>query len=102
MENSSDHEVIYCIIQLNFQIKSSEVYSSSQEIPKLAWKKATEDHKLEYNDILFRNLMNLEIPDCVSNCRDINCKDESHTSQIDVHLLTVLEWISISGEETIP
>jgi hypothetical protein len=102
VENSSDHEVIYCIIQLKFQVTADEKISSSQEIPKLSWKKATEDQKLEYNDVLFRNLMSIESPECISNCRDLNCKDESHISQIDAHLTKVLELISISGDETIP
>ena len=65
-------------------------------------KKTSEDQKPEYNDILFRKLNNVKLPDALAHCQDVNCKEAVHSKAIDEYCPNLLECISESGHLTIP
>ena len=105
VDNMSDHEPIYAVIN----IKETESEDSSDgEVPtmkanpKPKWKEASNDQKLEFNDILFRKLSALNIPVEVTECRNVHCKDVTHRNKIDSCIEEILKSVSDSGFETIP
>ena len=98
----SDHEPIYAIIKVAHTSKSDDDDNEPVGKPKPVWRNATDDQKLEYNDILFRRLLQMEIPESVKVCNDVNCNDEKHKSDIDNYVEDILVNISESGHETLP
>ena len=48
-----------------------------------------------------QKLQSLETPDCL-NCRDPNCKDESHSEERDGHMLDIMGALIESSHEHIP
>ena len=54
-ENLSDHEPIYLTYRSNIQSKDKEKVKLSQPKSKPCWRAASDDQKLEYDDIIFRN-----------------------------------------------
>ena len=56
----------------------------------------------QFNDILFRKLFSMEIPNEVTSCRDIHCENEEHKKQIDSFITDLLENVSDTGYETLP
>ena len=53
-DNMSDHEPIYAIIKVPRTSKSDDEDNKLVGKPKPVWRNATDDQKLQYNDILFR------------------------------------------------
>ena len=101
VENMSDHEPIYAVIKADHQ-KDKKSNGDDVDISlKPKWKDATADQKLEYNDVLFRKLMSLDIPEAVG-CRDVHCKDKNHRDDIDKYVKEILEAVNESGKESIP
>ena len=84
VENLSDHEPIYSVIDTPKLETKEQNDEEDRGPPNFDWKSATKDQKLDFNDELFKRLMNLNIPDCAQNCRNLKCKDKDHTDQIDV------------------
>ena len=64
--------------------------------------KASADQRLEYNDILFRKLNDLKLPDSLAHCQDVNCQNVNHRKTVDEHCLNILESICESGHSTLP
>ena len=100
-ENMSDHEPIYMKIETE-PLEHKQKIETENQAKKFMWKKATDDQKLDFNDVLFRKLLNRKIPDCVENCNDVNCKDSEHTEHLDNYVKELLTDISDSGHQTIP
>ena len=102
-ENQSDHECVFAKVRLRGPSENTASFSSDNIAKsKQCWDKATVDQKLEYNDVLFRKLMELHLPDSLHSCTDVNCKNDRHKSSIDNYCKQLLECISESGHETIP
>ena len=101
IENMSDHEPIYAIIKVEHAIESDDADEPIGK-PRPVWRNATEDQKLEYNDVLFRRLLRMEIPESVRLCSDVHCKDENHKKDIDKYVEDILTNVSESGHETLP
>ena len=77
VENMSDHEPIYAVIKSDYY-EDKKCYDNEVDIKsKPKWKDATADQELEYNDLLFRELVSLEFPDAI-RCRDVHCQDKKH------------------------
>ena len=100
-ENQSDHEPIYSIIDCP-KVDTEPQKEETDCTPKFDWKNATEDQKLEFNDILFRKLMMLNIPDCVEGCTNLKCSEKSHIHDIDNYVKEVLHEIMEAGDCSIP
>ena len=100
-ENMSDHEPIFGKIEVNkvdFKLNDAE----ENQYYKFQWKRATSDQKLEYNDVIFRRLLNRKVPGSVENCTDVTCKDSNHIRYLDDYVQDILTDISDSGFDTIP
>ena len=84
-ENTSDQEVTYAKIEVSGEIVKvgHETVNPRQ---KLDWRAASNDQKLEYEDILFRNLNSMNIPESVTTCSDVKCNDDNHKKQIDEYV----------------
>jgi hypothetical protein len=94
-----NHEPIYDIIKVEHGIESDDADEPIGK-PRPVWRKATEDQKLEYNDVLFRRLLRMEIQESVRLCSDVHCKDENHKNDIDKYVEDILTNVSESGHET--
>ena len=102
VENMSDHEPIYAIIRTD-HVTENESYRDLFNIkPKLKWKDATTDQKLEFNDLMFRGLMSLSVPDEAITCKDVHCKDNKHRDDIDKYVKEILDTVNECGKESIP
>ena len=75
--------------------------TSSSQIRKPAWYKATESDKSDYTTLLGEKLADLEPPDTL-NCSDVNCQHEEHTTERDLHVLDVMCAIMEASHESIP
>jgi hypothetical protein len=99
VQNMSDHEVNFV------KIKSDKIEVPCNRKEKKAvnakrkWKSASEDNKLEYQDVLFRKL---EVPDCITSCKDAKCQNNDHIRNIDEYAINVLTSINESAKEAIP
>ena len=103
IENLSDHKPVYVIFRSTFKPVQENLNNiSNQKISKPSWKMASDDQKLEYNDILFRKLLQAEVPESVSGCRNIKCRNPIHLAEIDSFMKTILDDITEAAEETIP
>ena len=71
------------IVTVNNIEKPKEKQKVQADIVKPKWTKASPDQRLEYNDVLFRKLMQLNSTMTVPSCSDIHCKDILHRVAID-------------------
>ena len=98
-DNFSNHSPIYCVIK-------DDVPKCNQPLkitpPKPMWKKATVDEKESFQRGLDVQLRALSIPDSVSNCRDVNCKDETHCEEADEFITSVLDTINVTAHKCLP
>ena len=102
VENMSDHEPIYTIIKADHEDKNNLNKVKNETKPKPKWKNASSDQKLEYNDVLFQKLLNMNVPSDLLNCTDVNCNNPFHKEEIDLYVKEILEAVSDSGHQTIP
>ena len=98
----SDHEPIYCVIKCENEVVVKPENVGQKAAPKPKWKDASEDQKLEYNDVLFRKLSSIKIPDEVGTCNDIHCDNDDHIKKIYSFISDILENVTESGFETLP
>ena len=99
-ENTSDHSPIYCIIE------NSHCKSHTNINPKTNarhnWTKATVQQKDNFNKTLQCSLLDISIPDCLTECRNIHCRNEDHLSAIDMHMITILKTIDDNVKNVLP
>ena len=101
IENMSDHEPVYAVIKVEHtQAPKDDDEPLGQ--PKPSWRAATADQKLEFNDILFRKLLSMDIPESVKTCNDVKCDNDNHKKEVDSFVIELLENVSRSGHETLP
>ena len=100
-DNRSRHSPI--MMKINVADLKSECpkSTSSSQIRKPAWYKATESDKSDYTTLLGEKLADLEPPDTL-NCSDVNCQHEEHTTERDLHVLDVMCAIMEASHESIP
>ena len=101
VENMSDHEVFY----VKFEVTNEPtviIEEIASTVPKLNWKAATEDQKLEYEDKLFRKLNTLHVPEAIINCKNVHCEDTNHRLELDSYVVELMSFISESGHDAIP
>ena len=105
VENLSDHEPVYLVYSSThdeLSVEESNYEEKNESKPKPNWKAASEDQKLDYNDVAFRKLLNINIPQSLSTCTNPKCEDENHLSEADSYMKAVLDNIAVAAEETIP
>ena len=84
VDNLSDHEPIYAIMTFNGSNTQKENIDDYLVKPKPMWKKASLDQKLEFNDLLFRKVHNMNSNFEVISCTNLNCSDKNHSKEIDL------------------
>ena len=102
VENMSDHEPVYAVIEVKNEAASNHEIPKVEVKPKPSWKDATSDQKLEFNDVLFRKLFNMNIPSEVVECTNIHCENNEHKDKIDSYIGELLQFVNDSGIETLP
>ena len=102
VENMSDHEPIYVVIKVKQEPAEVDEIPRVEAKPKPIWKKASPDQKLEFNDILFRKLSSMNIPEELTKCSNVHCDDASHKKAIDSYIEELLANVNESGFETLP
>ena len=98
VDNISDHEPIFSVIEVPQHEPNLDDNDVNEPTPKFDWKSASEDQRLDFNDELFRRLMDLRIPSCVQNCRNLQCQDADHISEIDSYVKDLICNIMESGD----
>ena len=101
VRNLSDHEVPYAKIK-STKVEISDSAENKSNKAKPSWKDASPDNKLEYEDVLFRKLLTMDVPDCLQLCSNQKCQDEQHIAAIDDYAKEILANISESASEAIP
>ena len=99
-ENFSDHCPIYFII--NDDIKDSIQTIQNCALPKPKWKKATIVEKEAFAEQLDVQLQMINIPESVLNCTDVHCKDDTHRSDSDVFMTSVLDSVDAIAYKCLP
>ena len=99
MENTSDHEPIYCIMNVKTKIVAESV---GEKMSKPSWKKASVEEKVMFQFLLEEKLSRISVPTQVTECRDLGCKDVIHLEAIDWFSIQTLNAIQEAGEEALP
>ena len=60
------------------------------------------EEKSNSRSVLENKLKNLEIPDEVTNCRDVKCQNEEHILAIDSYVDKFFDTIEETAKETLP
>ena len=47
-------------------------------------------------------MLNIHVPSCIKECRDVHCQDKEHTEAIDSHLYTLLGNINDCARNCLP
>ena len=104
-KNQSDHEPIYLVIKCGNEEPKEKANHVKQEPivgPKPKWKLASQDQKLEFNDVVFRKLSAMEIPRDILECSDVHCEVPEHIAKLDLFVEELLQTLCDSGFETLP
>jgi hypothetical protein len=99
-DNFSDHCPIYCII--NDDIPGSSQIIQNYAPPKPKWKKATSEEKASFTEHLDEQLELINIPLSVLNCTDVHCKDDTHRTDSDTFMTSVLDTIDVTAYNCLP
>ena len=99
-DNESDHCPIYCT--LNLSVNESVKTQDKSFIPKPSWKRATLEDKTTFKSQLCSELSTLTIPQSITNCFDVKCKNKKHREDLDNFTLLVLETVQNVSEQCLP
>ena len=106
IENSSDHDPIYCIIKLKDYCPGKIEDAGNNEnitgVSKPSWKRASEKEKETYSKALKCKLDELEIPECIDSCKDVKCDNSDHRSDIDEYLENLFNMVTESASDSLP
>ena len=97
IENFSGHDPIYCKIKfekLNLELERAEFKS----VP--SWGKATEEEKSNFTHEVENKLDKINIPACVTHCKDVKCKE--HSEELNSYCEDILEAIELSAKDQLP
>ena len=90
-DNLSDHSPIYCKIDYEYaeQEEKTPINSSNRAL-KLNWESLTQIQKDGINYNIEERMLNIQIPSCIKECRDVHCQNKEHIEAIDSHLYILL------------
>ena len=98
--NMSDHSPIFCTFDSSlFQELLTDPVKTS---PRPSWKRASSEEKSSYMTSLKDRLSKLTIPDSVTSCTNVHCKQASHREDLDQYTLGVLEAVQQVAEDVLP
>ena len=101
--NLSDHNPIYCKIDYAYaeQEERTPINSSNRTL-KLNWESLTQTKKNGINHNIEERMLNIHIPSCIKECRDVHCQDKEHTEAIDSNVYTLLGNINDCARNCLP
>jgi hypothetical protein len=100
-DNLSDHEAI-CLtfdIQVDRTVISAAV---SQQTPRLAWHRATGQHKQAYQECLRSLLAEVEVPYEVLRCKQFECSCFHHLKSVDQYHDDIMNAMLTAARTCIP
>ena len=99
-DNTSDHSPIYCVLDhpVDAQPKSSPV----KKKPRPSWKKATNQQKDSYKNMLESRILQLVTPVSLTTCKDVKCRDPDHKKELDSFTMDLLETVQDVAELNLP
>ena len=94
-DNLSDHSPIYCKIDYNCAGEKEEQtpLNCDNRSSKINWKRLTPSQKDVINHNIEERMLNVQIPSCIMECRNVHCQGKEHIAAIDLHLYTILGGI---------
>ena len=70
---------------------------------KVNWKSVTPHQKNALNKIIEERLLKIHVPNCITECRNVHCRDKDHVVEaIDLHMCTFLGCINDSVKDCLP
>ena len=90
--NTSDHSPIYCRIKNTCAAGAQVPLQEKGDNKSVNTKVLEEDDWDRYSTKLDQTLQLVKVPDCI-HCRDIHCKNENHTVELDEYVTNVLEAV---------
>ena len=99
-DNRSRHSPIMMKVDIG-NIPTKQPAQEPRSCRKPAWYKASEENINEYTDMLDQGLASLSPPASLS-CHDVNCMDEEHTRERDVHVMDIMCNIMEASHKCIP
>ena len=100
VDNSSDHCVIYCVIDIGGII--TEEPKVSHAAPKPSWKNASQEQKESYKAVLEQKLESISLSNDAKDCQDVKCKNENHCMEVDHFMVDILDSIESASFQTLP
>ena len=73
---------------MTMQNRKTPINSSNRAL-KLNWESLTQTQKDGMNHNIEECMLNIHIPSCIKECRDVRCQDKEHTEAIDSNLYTL-------------
>ena len=98
--NTSDHSPIYCHFHLNV-MSAEETTARAKPIMKPNWAKSSDMEKSDYRNLLTTYLSAINVPDQVSSCQDVHCKNPEHIAATDSLVIAVLEAVDNAACNTL-
>ena len=84
---------------LNIKIDISDPVKPS---PKPSWKKATQEDKQNYQESLEHHLSLISVPQSVTLCKDVKCRNQEHCQDVDKLATEVLEAVQVAADMSLP
>ena len=100
-DNLSRHSPIMMKVKLSQVVKSRNKQPDIPRPRKPAWFKATQEDKNSYNEVLYTQLRELDIPDSLG-CTDVSCKCLVHSQDRDRLMIDILCTIVETSHRCIP
>ena len=105
VENLSDHELIYAVVKISREKVKQDTTDTVVDnivVQKPIWKEASSDQKLEFNDIVFRYLCDLDVNEDLNVCENLNCTSSVHHNHIDKFAADLLGLVNDAAFQCIP
>ena len=102
VDNKSDHEPIYCVFKVPGTYNCDEENGFKPAKPKPSWKMATNDNKEAFKNSLDIKLKELNVPESLTNCKNVKCDCKEHSTDIDNILLSTLEAVDKAAKDSLP
>ena len=99
-DNKSDHSPVYCILNTSALQPDTSVPKKSK--PRPSWKRSSLDQKADYRSQLEMQISQLKVPDSVTFCVNVHCKDPVHKEELDRFTIELLETVQEVAEGTLP
>ena len=99
VENSSDHCPIYCKLNVDL-IPKINVKAAHPSNPKPSWKRASNDEKELFTNVLKADLESIDILDNL--CDDVHCRKPEHLEAADEYLDKIVSAMENACETALP